>query len=205
MQVPEQDCDGVLVVTPIAETTQPVQLRYRVSSEEARTAAAQAAAAIAANGTQGINPSTAGAQTPTTPQQTTAPPAAFRIQIRSVSLSAQMADGSDWDMFGGDPDPYVVVTSISSGQEIHRTQATDDTREATFDRWLPGALRMDSLPIRFVVYDEDVAGDEVAGSADLEASQVQGRATDITLDLRSQGGTPRRTGTIRIRIQPQTQ
>jgi hypothetical protein len=105
-------------------------------------------------------------------------------------------------MFGGEPDPYVIVTSIPQGRQLERTDVTDDSREARLDRWLPGALRMEDFPVRFVVYDEDVAGDEVIGTADLEASQVRDQPMDLTMDVRSQGDTPRRTGTLRLRLAP---
>ncbi len=205
VQVPERSCTDLLVITPMPESTQPAMLRYRVVSDQTRAEAVAEAAAQAGQanhatptvGTNGASP-TAGGQ-PTS----TGLPRAFRIEIRSLSVSAQNADGDGWDMFGGEPDPYVVVLSIADGQELHRTEAQDDRREVTLGRWLPGAVSIDAFPIRFVVYDEDVAGDEVVGSADLEASQLTGSDREITLDVRSQGERPRRTGAIRIRLQPQ--
>lgn len=180
------DCPAVLVVTPRTGATQPSMLRYRVVSEEARQQHA-----------------TTG---PEVPPATTPPPSlsptAVRIEIRSVSVNAQNASGGNWDMFGGAPDPYVVITSIPRGTEVHRTRVIDDTLEATFDHWLPRAVRLSDLPLRFVVYDEDVAGDEVIGAADLEASRVTSQTTELTLDLRSQGEHPRRTGAIRVRLTP---
>ncbi|MGE0786570.1 MAG: hypothetical protein AB7S26_12940 [Sandaracinaceae bacterium] len=201
VQVPERECDGLLVVTPIGETTQPVLARYRVSSDEARAAALEAAEqAMQGRGPSVISPPGPGPG-PVQPQQVL--PQSLRIEIRNVSVAEHNAEGGDWDMFGGEPDPYVVVTSIAQGRELHRTEAVDDSREARFDRLLPNAVRLDSFPIRFVVYDEDVAGDEVVGSADLEASQLGSGAGELTLDLRSQGATPRRTGAIRLRLTPQ--
>ena len=105
-------------------------------------------------------------------------------------------------MLGGEPDPYVVVSSIARGRELYRTEVVDDTREARMDVWLPAPVRPEQLPLRFVVYDEDVAGDEVVGSADIEASDLPDRQTDVTLDLRSQGAHAGQTGLIRLRIQP---
>ena len=182
------DCSALLVVTPRAGTTNPSMLRYRVITQEAREAHATGPTIVDPD--PGTDPGTASGS------------GSIRIEIRSVTVNGQDADGAAWDMFNGDPDPYVVVTSIPRGRELHRTDAVDDQREASFDQWLPSAVSLDDLPIRLVVYDEDVAGDSVIGAADLERSRVTSTTTDLTLDLRSQGSNPRRTGSIRVRIQP---
>ena len=97
----------------------------------------------------------------------------------------------------------VVVSIARDGRELARSPVVDDNREARFGLWLPGALRPDDFPIRFVVYDEDTVNDEVIGTADLEASQIPERATDMTLDLRAPGARSGQTGVIRIRLQPE--
>lgn len=196
VRLPASDCRSLLMVTPREQASLPVMLRYRVTPVPGDAAAPSGPGlATGEDGAAGASPSPGGARA-------VARPRALRIQVRSVSVTAQGADGSDWDMFGGEPDPYVVVTSIPQGRQLDRSEVRDDSREARFDRWLPGALRMEDFPVRFVVYDEDVAGDEVIGTADLEASQVRDQPMDLTLDVRSQGDTPRRTGTLRLRLTP---
>lgn len=196
VSLPAVDCPSMLVVSPLAQASQPVRMRYRVRApltvETGDTAVA--------------------AGTPTAPSTPTAQPAtpprplgrtSYRIQIRGVSVRGQNTEGDAWDMFGGEPDPYVVVSSIAQGRELFRLPAVDDNRELSMQVWLPNNVRPDQLPIRFIVYDEDVAGDEVIGSADLEADALPDAQTDISLDLRSQGSRAGRTGLIRIRILPQ--
>jgi hypothetical protein len=129
--------------------------------------------------------------------------AAARVQIRSVVINARNAGGGEWDVMGGDPDPYVVITSVREGRELHRTATIDDDREARFDQWIPAAVPAASFPLRVVVYDEDVAGDEVIGAAQIEASALNGGEADVTLELRSRGENAGQTGVLRIRVQPQ--
>lgn len=192
-------CRSLLIVSPTARASLPARLRYRVTPVEAPP---PGGGVVVANqgGTTGASGSAPTGPTPGGVARRT-----VRIQIRSVAVNAENASGGSWDLFRGDPDPYIVVSSIAEGRELHRTNVVDDTREARLDVWLPAAVRLDQLPVRFVVYDEDVAGDEVIGSADLEASQISDAQVDITLDLRSQGSTPGQTGVLRLRLQPQDQ
>lgn len=187
------DCRALFVVTPLAASTRPSTLRYRVQSTEA--VAAQEAT---------TQPGTTTPATPATPATPTRPaaPTSVRVQIVSATVVGDNGEGSAWDMFDGDPDPYVVVHSTARGRELLRTPARDDAREPRFGVWLPRAVPIADLPLRFVVYDEDVAGDEVIGAAELQASQITGQATELTLDITSQGDRPRRAGILRIRLQP---
>lgn len=194
------ECSSLLLITPRERTSLPVMLRYRVAPlfEPSPDTDGGSSGAVARVGDPGgrTTASISGSSS------IDAVPQTVRIQIRSVSVTAENGSGSDWDMFGGDPDPYVVVTSIPQGRQVDRTAVADDSREASFERWLPGALRREDFPLRFVVYDEDVTGDEVIGTADLESSQIRAQSMDLTMDLRSQGRTPRRTGTLRLRLEP---
>ncbi len=190
------DCRSVLVVTPLSGSSLPAQLRYRVTP----VVEAESGAATAQAGGQGPRP---GATSSTVVPSGTRG-GAVRVEVRSVTVAAENASGGSWDVIGGDPDPYVVVVSIArDGRELARSPVVDDNREARFGLWLPGALRPDDFPIRFVVYDEDTVNDEVIGTADLEASQIPERATDMTLDLRAPGARSGQTGVIRIRLQPE--
>lgn len=180
------DCPSLLVVTTTETARTPALARYRV--------------------TRATEPplvgSTAGAMAPPilSPSGTAA---AARVQIRSVVINARNAAGGEWDVMGGEPDPYVVITSVREGRELHRTATVDDDREARFDQWIPAAVPAASFPLRVVVYDEDVAGDEVIGAAQIEASALNGGEADVTLELRSRGENAGQTGVLRIRVQPQ--
>ncbi|MCB9592377.1 MAG: hypothetical protein H6719_06575 [Sandaracinaceae bacterium] len=180
------ECPALLVVTTTEGAQTPAFARYRVTSETAREAAPPAVAAPA----------------PPTPI-----PAggvrAVRIQIRSLVINGRDAAGDEWDVLGGDPDPYVVVTSVREGREIHRTPTIDDSREPRFDQWIPSSIPASSLPLRVVVYDDDVGGDEVVGAASIDASVLSGGETDLSLPLMSRGENAGQTGTLRIRVQPQ--
>ena len=177
-------------------------LRYRVVSQEAMNDAQERALAQGRSPVASGTTTTSGTSSSSTARPTPTQASAVRVRVRSVSVTAHDAGGSSWDIMGGAPDPYVVVTSIPQGRELARTPAVDDNREARFDLWLPATLRREDFPLRFAVYDEDVAGDEVVGSADLEASQIPATESSITLDVRSQGETPRQTGVLRLTLQP---
>ncbi len=182
-------CPTLLVVTLQDGARVPSTLRYRVVSRAARASSGGEASA---------SPSQAA-----TAQPTARPPRAFRLQIRSLLIEAQDPDGDDWDVVGGDPDPYVVITSVRQGRELHRTPVVEDSREPRFDQWLPSAVAMSALPVRLVVYDDDVGGDEVIGVALIEASNLEAGEADLTLDLHARGGSGRRSGVIRLRVQPE--
>ncbi|HJL19863.1 MAG TPA: hypothetical protein RMH99_29640 [Sandaracinaceae bacterium LLY-WYZ-13_1] len=196
------DCRSLLLVTPREQAELPVMLRYRVTPVEAPEPGDGGGPAVASVGGGGADGASHGGSSASAGSATAVRPRTVRVELRSLSVTAQMGDGSDWDMFGGEPDPYVIVTSIPQGRQLDRSDVADDSREVRLHRTLPGALRMEDFPLRFVVYDEDVAGDEVVGSADLEPSSIPGRESDMTLDIRSQGDTPRQTGTLRLRITP---
>ncbi|MCA9608283.1 MAG: hypothetical protein KC619_21890 [Myxococcales bacterium] len=182
VQLTAMECPALLVVTTTDGARTPALARYRVTSQTAREAAPPAVAAPA--------PPNGAAR-------------AVRIQIRSIVIHPQNTAGEAWDLMGGEPDPYVVVTSVREGREVHRTPTLDDVREARFDQWIPTAVPASALPLRVVVYDEDVAGDEVIGAAQIDASVLDGGETDLTLDLRSRGENGGQTGVLRIRVQPQ--
>jgi len=182
-------CPTLLVVTTQEGARVPATARYRVTSAEVP-----------------VRTQVEGATTPS--PATTSPGASsaarsFRLQIRSLVIEAEDAEGDDWDVVGGDPDPYVVVTSVREGRELHRTPIIDDSREPRYDQWLPSAVPVSALPIRLVVYDDDVGGDEVVGVAIIEASHVGATNADLTLELGARGAGARRTGVVRIRIQPE--
>lgn len=178
------DCPALLVVTTTDGARTPALARYRVTSLTAREAAPPAV-------TSPPPPPPAGTAT------------AVRVQIRSVMIHPRNAAGGEWDVMGGEPDPYVVVTSVREGRELHRTPTLDDVREGRFDQWIPVAVPAASLPLRVVVYDDDVAGDEVIGAAQIDATVLNGGEQDLSLDLRSRGENGGQTGVLRIRVQPQ--
>src|SRR5690606_17556888 len=129
----------------------PVMLRYRVMPVVVQPQGVQVALEPGASPQHGTS-SYGTSSTVVSPSG----PAAVRIEIRSASITAQTPSGGSWDVIGGDPDPFVVVTSIPQRREIDRTSAVANTREARFERRVPGALRLSDFPIRFLVYDEDV-------------------------------------------------
>jgi len=193
LRLESRECRSFLIVTPGAAASIPVMARYRVVPVPTSPAGGGTTVALEP-GTPGYGTSS----TVVTPSGASA----VRLEIRSASIAAQTPSGSSWDIVGGAPDPFVVVTSIPLRREIDRTQATDDSREVRIDRRLPGALRLSDFPIRFLVYDEDVTSDELIGVADVDASAVRAGTVDLVLPLRSEGQTPVATGTLRVRFTP---
>lgn len=196
------ECPSLLVITTTEGARTPASLRFRLTSQEARenphsngpSLAAGTATTTAPGSTTPNGPGT----TPTAPPPTAA--RALRIRIQRLTIS----DRNVGDMFGGDPDPYVVVMSVRQGREIHRTATVDDSREARFDQWLPSAVPAEALPVRLVVYDEDVAGDEVVGTAQIDASALTGGEQELALPLRARGDSgTRQTGVLHVTVQPE--
>lgn len=186
-----RNCRSFLLVTPGADASLPVMLRYRVMPPVVTPAV-----------TVTREPGAAASE-PSGPSTVVSPVVApaLRVEIRSVSVAARTPSGGSWDIIGGDPDPYVVVVSISERRELGRTQVVSDSREARFDRTLSGAIRLEEFPLRFIVYDEDVTSDELIGVVDVDASAVRG-TSELVLPIRSEGQTPVTTGTLRIRFTP---
>jgi hypothetical protein len=172
-------CPTLLLVAPRADTQLPIRVRYRVAPEPPAEANAQVA--------------------PQRPQR-------VRIQIVNASIRAQTASNHDWDVIGGEADPYVVVASVARGREVDRTSAVSDNDNPAWNHWLPGAYDLASdFPLRFTAIDEDGTTDEDIGSADLtvDAIPVGTSGTDLALPLRTAGAVPLQTGTLRLRVEPQ--
>lgn len=191
-------CRSLLILVPRQQSTLPMMVRYRIAPVPAQGTAQPAPVAYDGTGQPIVAPHPG--QT-NNPQQVVSGPA-VRLEVRSVSITAQTAAGNSWDVVGGEPDPYVVINSIPGRRELNRTVAADDAREVRFDHAVPGALRAADFPIRLIVYDEDVTSDELIGSADIEASALRPNAVDLVLQLRSDGDRPVQTGTLRIRLAP---
>ncbi|MBX3274689.1 MAG: hypothetical protein KF729_30765 [Sandaracinaceae bacterium] len=175
------ECPALLVVSTTDGAGTPAQARYRVRSSSARENA----------------PPLLSSPAPSEPAR------AARLQIRSVLINPRDPAGRAWDTVGGEPDPYVVISSVREGREIHRTPTIQDRREARFDQWLPSPVLAASFPLRVVVYDEDVGGDEVIGATQIDPSVLAGGDVELTLDLVSRGERTGQTGILRLRVQPQ--
>ncbi len=66
----------------------------------------------------------------------------------------------------------------------------------SLDHALPGLYHAEDLPLRFTVYDDDAMGDELIGTADLNAG-----TGEVTLEIRSAGDVPVSMGSLRLRIE----
>jgi len=180
-------CPLVLLISGARASDVPVRLRYRVGDVIALPTSATA---------ETSNPSTAGASASTTPL-----PRQVRLQIASISVRAKNGAGNAWDMLGGDADLYVRVTSLGDGREIDRTPTREDSNEASFDHWLPGAFRSEGFPLRIAIYDKDVTTDELIGTVDVPAQVVLGRNSELILEAHTQDDVPIRIGTVRLRVE----
>lgn len=193
--IPQLGCPSLLLVTPRQGATLPSRMRVRVTPADAPTATARARRAGADSAATAGSVGGAGAFATDASRP-------VRIQIAALTVSPQSPSGSRWDLLGGEPDPYVVIVSIPGQREIERTQVFPDRHEVpSMDHWLPGAYRAEDLPIRFTVYDDDVAGDELVGVGDLVAAQLAAGG-DVHVELRSQQTVPRAMGLLRLRVHP---
>lgn len=170
--LPTLGCPTLLLVAPRAGSALPARVRYRVAPE-------------------------AGGAAPATPALRR-----VRVQVVGVTVSPQNPSGHDWDVVGGEADPLVVTASIPLRREVDRTPSVQDRNEVTWHRWLPGAYDLaNELPLRFSVYDEDSASNELIGAADLDARAVPEAGGDVALPLRTSGAVPTQTGTLRLRVE----
>ena len=173
-------CPTLLLIAPRANSQLPARVRYRV------------APVVASNDT------TAAPAVPQRPQR-------VRIQVVSASIRPQNASNHDWDVIGGEADPYIVVASIPRGREVDRTSAIENNNNPSWNRWMPGAYELSAdFPLRFSAIDEDGTTDEDIGSADLtvDAIATGTAASEIALPLRTTGAVPVQTGTLRLRVEP---
>lgn len=196
LRLDPRDCRSFLIVTPGPRASLPSMLRYRITPASTPESGARTGA-LRVTAEPGASP-----QLATSTVVSGGRGGAVRLEIRSASIAAQTPGGGSWDIIGGEPDPFVVVTSVPLRREIDRSPAVDDSREVRFDRTVQGALRLEDFPIRILVYDEDVTSDELIGVADVDASAVQAGAVELVLPLRSEGQTPVTTGTLRVRLSP---
>jgi hypothetical protein len=188
--IPQAACPTLLLLAPRSGATLPAQLRYRVAPEGSLPQPLATGAPVT-----GAAPSTTLTSEIRHPR--------VRIQIASVNVSAQNAEGRDWDVVGGEADVYVVTASVPLAREIDRTPIATNSNAAQWLRWLPGAFDpLTDLPLRFSVFDEDATTDELIGTADLEASALPALASDLALPVRTTGAIPRQLGTLRLRIEP---
>ncbi len=172
-------CPMLLLVAPRADSQLPVRVRYRVAPEGSAPGGATAV--------------------PSAPAR----PSRVRIQLLGASLRGQNASGHDWDIVGGEADPYVITASIGQSREVDRTSPVDDNNNPRWNRWLPGAYDLTrDFPLRFSVVDEDGTTDEAMGAADLLADAVPATAGEIAIAVRSSGAVPVQTGTLRLRVEP---
>ena len=188
--VPQAACPTLLLVASKSGATLPAQLRYRVAPEGSVPQPLANGNAVA--GTNGA------AQRPPEVRHRR-----VRIQIAGVNVSAQNADGRDWDVVGGEADVYVTTASVPMSREIDRTPVQTNSNAAQWLRWLPGAFDpLVDLPLRFSVFDEDSTTDELIGSVDLELGALPPTATELALPVRTTAAVPRQVGTLRLRIEP---
>lgn len=188
--IPTQHCPTLLLLTPRAGTTLPIRARTRICGADAPTATRAAAEAAAG--------ATAGAGASSGSGTSGAAPAArpMRIRLTGMTLATASPSGSRWDTIGGEPDGLVVIASVPGHREIERFTAPADQHEMSLDHALPGLYHAEDLPLRFTVYDDDAMGDELIGTADLNAG-----TGEVTLEIRSAGDVPVSMGSLRLRIE----
>lgn len=103
-----------------------------------------------------------GGQTCTAGKCTLSGTATFDFQAVSATLPAKKLNGSDWDAFGGLPDPFVKATS---GSIIGASQSRPDTLAPVWNATLLTSLPANGLKssLRVDVSDSDVTFDDVVG------------------------------------------
>ncbi len=122
---------------------------------------------------------------------------AYRMTLGELNLSTNDSNGASWDTFGGEPDPYVIVSSIPGSRVLVTTSAAVDVHEVNLNRALEGAVYRDDFPIRITVMDEDTMTDDTIGTADVSWPT---RDMNPVVEIRSVGATPTRVGTLRLRF-----
>ena len=135
-------------------------------------------------------------------QSAAAAAAQMRLTIVSVDVSPHNPSGHDWDMIGGDADPYVIVASVPRGREIGRTQTIANHNSATFNHVLPGVVSTATdFPLRLSVMDADETSDELVGTADVGRARVRRPRRGRRGDPRAHAGAvPVQTGVVRLHV-----
>lgn len=173
LTLPTEACPTLLVIAPTAGATLPVRMRYRIAPASRELAA-----------------------TPTRPTR-------VRVQLVGVTVSAQNPAGRDWDVIGGEADVSVITASVGARRQIDRAPVSENHNNASWNRWLPGAFETTrDLPLRFTVVDEDPTGDELVGTADLEAADLPLTRGEVSLAVRTTGSLPTQTATLHLVVEP---
>lgn len=93
------------------------------------------------------------------------PASRWTIQPASARIAASKPDGSNWDGFGGAPDPYVrLFCPASMGTE---TSATSEASNTTSPTWTNGSCRLTAQQLTTTGFAFDAFdGDGFFGGAD---------------------------------------
>jgi hypothetical protein len=84
----------------------------------------------------------------------------YTVEVDEVAFQVTKPNSEDcWDVPCGAPDPYVVV--LVNNREVGRTSPVADKYFASWSTRIDLNLVAGST-VRFVVYDEDLADDDVA-------------------------------------------
>jgi hypothetical protein len=89
------------------------------------------------------------------------------ILVRRITVKTTKADGKDWDVFRGKPDPFVkcFIESSEGGWELLKeSEASKDSYAVAPDLRIRSAKLVPGRKLMFEVYDNDGASNDLAGT-----------------------------------------
>jgi hypothetical protein len=89
------------------------------------------------------------------------------IMLHSIELARTKANGKKWDI-DGPPDIKADIQNLTSGQKVS-TNVIKNSFDATFNMQTIRACEDDTIQI--IVYDVDIAQDDVAGKATMQITK----------------------------------
>jgi hypothetical protein len=175
LRIAPASCSATLLLLPAADSRGPTQLRQRLTPLEASALPVPLPAVVT---------------------QDAATPVRVQIVLERLVVADETPAGDAWDLLGGRADPYVVIASLGERRELGRSPTSDDQHEVTLNLGVPEPVGRAAFPLRFTVFDDDLTGDVVIGTAELRDLDRVGES--LTLPLQAEGSTGGATGSVTV-------
>jgi len=113
------------------------------------------------------------------------PAPAYHLTFYSAVIADKKPGGSDWDIFGGQPDPVVRFKVLDSATQKKTLEASTEVRPDTLQPvWnaLVGNVKVGDL-VQIEVWDKDFSSDDIIGKYEFKVTQQQVNAGKFKFDF----------------------